>query len=67
MGPLEPCVPADYRITIQPVLAVMYMVQYMPTVGYWLMDKIGANRVEAAAHKGNSYSLGLLFGKKKTA
>lgn len=25
---------------MQPVLAVMYMVQYMPTVGYWLMDKV---------------------------
>ncbi|KAF5462752.1 hypothetical protein F2P56_018734 [Juglans regia] len=54
-------------ISYQPVLAVMYMVQYMPTVGYWLMDKIGVNRVEAAAHKGNTYSLSLLFGKKKTA
>ncbi|KAM7272260.1 hypothetical protein ACFE04_026923 [Oxalis oulophora] len=54
-------------ISYQPVLAVMYLVQYMPTVGYWLMDKIGGNRVEAAAKKGNAYSLGLLFGKKKAA
>lgn len=54
-------------ISYQPVLAVMYLVQYMPTVGYWLMDKIGGNRVEAAAQKGNTYSLSLLFGKKKAA
>ncbi|KAL5990852.1 hypothetical protein ACLOJK_011757 [Asimina triloba] len=27
-------------ISNQPVLAVMYVVQYMPTIGYWLMDKV---------------------------
>ncbi|KAJ7978285.1 Dehydrogenase/reductase SDR family protein [Quillaja saponaria] len=54
-------------ISYQPVLAVMYLVQYMPTVGFWLMDKVGGNRVEAAAQKGNTYSLSLLFGKKKAA
>ncbi|KAK7381464.1 hypothetical protein VNO80_00007 [Phaseolus coccineus] len=52
-------------ISYQPVLAVMYLVQYMPAVGYWLMDKVGKNRVEAAEKKGNTYSLSLLFGKKK--
>lgn len=52
-------------ISDQPVLAVLYLVQYMPTVGYWLMDKIGGNRLAAAAQKGNTYSLSLLFGKKK--
>lgn len=54
-------------ISCQPVLAVMYLVQYMPTIGFWLMDKVGANRVEAAKQKGSTYSLGLLFGKKKAA
>ncbi|KAL6132406.1 hypothetical protein ACLB2K_064649 [Fragaria x ananassa] len=54
-------------ISYQPVLAVMYLVQYMPTIGYWLMDKIGGNRVEAAARKGNTYSLSLLFGRKKAS
>ncbi|KAK4370940.1 hypothetical protein RND71_010415 [Anisodus tanguticus] len=52
-------------ISYQPVLAVMYLVQYMPSVGYWLMDKIGGKRVEAAAQKGNTYSLNLLFDRKK--
>ncbi|XP_048137176.1 dehydrogenase/reductase SDR family member 7 isoform X4 [Rhodamnia argentea] len=52
-------------ISYQPVLAVMYLVQYMPTMGYFLMDKIGGNRLEAAAKKGNTYSLGLIFGKRK--
>lgn len=52
-------------ISDQPVLAVLYLVQYMPTVGFWLMDKIGGNRLAAAAQKGNTYSLSLLFGKKK--
>ncbi|KAL8517823.1 hypothetical protein ACS0TY_009221 [Phlomoides rotata] len=54
-------------ISYQPVLAVMYLVQYMPTVGYWLMDKIGEKRVAAAAQKGNTYSLNLLFGKNKAS
>ncbi|XP_028061300.1 dehydrogenase/reductase SDR family member 7-like isoform X4 [Camellia sinensis] len=27
-------------ISYQPVLAVMYLVQYMPTIGFWLMDKV---------------------------
>ncbi|KAL3833909.1 hypothetical protein ACJIZ3_008645 [Penstemon smallii] len=54
-------------ISYQPVLAVMYLVQYMPTVGYWLMDKIGAKRVEAAAQSGNTYSMNLLFEKKKAS
>lgn len=52
-------------ISYQPVLVVMYLVQYMPTIGYWLMDKVGKSRVEAAVEKGNTYSLSLLFGKKK--
>ncbi|CAI0376157.1 unnamed protein product [Linum tenue] len=52
-------------ISNQPVLAVMYLVQYMPAIGFWLMDKVGANRVEAAKQKGDTYSVGLLFGKKK--
>eukprot|EP00262_Sarcandra_glabra_P022511 TRINITY_DN9997_c0_g1_i2.p1 TRINITY_DN9997_c0_g1~~TRINITY_DN9997_c0_g1_i2.p1 ORF type:complete len:329 (-),score=61.07 TRINITY_DN9997_c0_g1_i2:197-1183(-) len=52
-------------ISNQPVLAVMYLVQYMPAIGYWLMDKIGGNRVEAAAQKKNTYGLSLLFGQKK--
>ncbi|CAN1186965.1 Dehydrogenase/reductase SDR family member 7 [Linum perenne] len=53
-------------ISNQPVLAVMYLVQYMPSIGWWLMDKIGERRVQAAEQKGDTYSLGLLFGKKKT-
>lgn len=52
-------------ISYQPVLAVMYLVQYMPSVGFWLMDKVGAKRVETAAQKGNTYSINLLFGQKK--
>ncbi|XP_047316111.1 dehydrogenase/reductase SDR family member 7 [Impatiens glandulifera] len=52
-------------ISYQPVLAVMYLVQYMPTIGYWLMDKVGAKRVEVAKKKGGTYSLSLLFGNKK--
>ncbi|CAD6253844.1 unnamed protein product [Miscanthus lutarioriparius] len=54
-------------ISYQPVLTVMYLVQYMPTVGYWLMDKVGAKRLDAAAKKGNTYSWNLIFGSKKSA
>ncbi|KAF9611684.1 hypothetical protein IFM89_034867 [Coptis chinensis] len=53
-------------ISDQPVLIIMYLIQYMPSIGYWIMDKIGGNRVEAAAQKGNTYSWKLLFGYKKT-
>ncbi|XP_008800597.1 dehydrogenase/reductase SDR family member 7 isoform X2 [Phoenix dactylifera] len=52
-------------ISYQPVLLVMYLVQYMPTIGYWFMDKIGANRLDAAERKGNTYSWKLFFGQKK--
>ncbi|WCJ38877.1 Hydroxysteroid 11-beta-dehydrogenase 1-like protein [Euphorbia peplus] len=52
-------------ISYQPVLGVMYLVQYMPTIGYWFMDKIGGKRVEVAAQKGDTYSWNILFGKKK--
>lgn len=54
-------------ISSQPVLAVMYLLQYMPSLGYWLMDKVGGNRVEAAAKKKDTYSIGLFFGKNKTS
>ncbi|KAK4787836.1 hypothetical protein SAY86_011669 [Trapa natans] len=50
-----------------PVLAVRYLVQYTPTVGFWLMDKVGKNRVDAAAKKSCVYSLSLLFGNKKAS
>ncbi|KAF8701579.1 hypothetical protein HU200_033501 [Digitaria exilis] len=53
-------------ISYQPVLTVMYLVQYMPTVGYWLMDKVGAKRLDAAAKKGNTYSWNLMFSGKKS-
>ncbi|ERN20317.1 hypothetical protein AMTRI_Chr06g200820 [Amborella trichopoda] len=52
-------------ISYQPVLAVMYLVQYMPTLGYFVMDKIGAKRVEAALQQSNTYGWNLLFGQGK--
>ncbi|KAI3948380.1 hypothetical protein MKW92_044253 [Papaver armeniacum] len=52
-------------ISDHPVLAIMYLVQYMPAIGYWIMDKVGGNRVRAAAEKGNTYSWNLLFGQNK--
>ncbi|XP_010509982.1 PREDICTED: dehydrogenase/reductase SDR family member 7-like isoform X1 [Camelina sativa] len=51
-------------ISHQPVLLVMYIVQYMPSLGFWLMDKVGGKRVEFAEKKGNTYSWKLLFGEK---
>ncbi|RRT72442.1 hypothetical protein B296_00025306 [Ensete ventricosum] len=27
---------------MQPVLFVMYLVQYMPTIGYWFMDQVSS-------------------------
>lgn len=54
-------------ISHQPVLGVMYLVQYVPSIGFWLMDKVGQKRTEVAAQKGNTYSWNLLFGKSKKA
>ncbi|XP_008800554.1 dehydrogenase/reductase SDR family member 7-like [Phoenix dactylifera] len=52
-------------ISNQPVLLVMYLVQYMPTLGYWFMDKIGSNRVDASASECNTSVMEMLFGQKK--
>nr|VDC73409.1 unnamed protein product [Brassica rapa] len=38
-------------ISHQPELLVMYLVQYMPSLGLWLMDKVGGKRVEVAEKK----------------
>ncbi|KAF2547417.1 hypothetical protein F2Q70_00024068 [Brassica cretica] len=38
-------------ISHQPELLVMYLVQYMPSLGVWLMDKVGGKRVEVAEKK----------------
>ncbi|KAI4368261.1 hypothetical protein MLD38_016837 [Melastoma candidum] len=53
-------------ISNQPVLAMMYLMQYMPTLGLYVIDQVGPKRVEAAAQKGDTYSMGLLFGKTKS-
>ncbi|KAG0488789.1 hypothetical protein HPP92_007600 [Vanilla planifolia] len=54
-------------ISSQPVLMIMYLVQYLPTVGFWVMDKIGANRLEAVETKDSAYSWNLLLRRKKKA
>ncbi|CAA6660305.1 unnamed protein product [Spirodela intermedia] len=54
-------------ISNQPVLLVMYLVQYAPSIGFWFVDKIGARRLEAAANKQSAYSWNLLFGKSKSS
>ncbi|XP_072970940.1 uncharacterized protein [Typha angustifolia] len=54
-------------ISDQPILLVMYLAQYMPTIAYWFLDRVGANRLDAAASKGNTYSWKLFFGQKKLA
>lgn len=44
----------------------IYMYEFfLPSHCKWL--QIGEKRVAAAAQKGNTYSLGLLFGKKKAS
>ena len=46
-----------------------YAYIYFVVRSIWLnwFFQIGGKRVEAAAQKGNTYSLGLLFGKKKSS
>ncbi|RZC81524.1 hypothetical protein C5167_044106 [Papaver somniferum] len=52
-------------ISDHPVLTIMYLAQYMPGIGFWIMDKIGGDRVRTASEKGDTDSWSLLFGKKK--
>ncbi|GKD32973.1 dehydrogenase/reductase SDR family member 7 [Tanacetum coccineum] len=39
---------------ISAVLVLCTWCNYLPSVGFWVMDKVGAKRVEAAAQKGNT-------------
>lgn len=43
-------------ISKQPVLLAMYLVQYMPAIGYWIMDKVGGDRVEGSARDAKASS-----------
>lgn len=52
-------------IAKQPVLAVMYVMQYIPLLGHHLMEKIGPNRLETVKQGGSAYGLHLLFGRSK--
>uniref|UniRef100_A0A0D6R7P8 Ketoreductase domain-containing protein n=1 Tax=Araucaria cunninghamii TaxID=56994 RepID=A0A0D6R7P8_ARACU len=52
-------------ISKQPVLAVMYVMQYIPTLGHHLMEKIGPRRLETVKEGGNAYGLHLVFGRNK--
>ncbi|KAI3894413.1 hypothetical protein MKX03_016919 [Papaver bracteatum] len=52
-------------ISDHPVLTIMYLAQYMPAIGFWIIDKIGGDRVHAASDKENTDSWSLLFGQKK--
>ncbi|KAH9300879.1 hypothetical protein KI387_012462, partial [Taxus chinensis] len=49
-------------ISKQPVLAVMYVMQYLPSLGHHLMEKIGPKRLETVKKGGNAYGMHLLFG-----
>eukprot|EP01018_Ginkgo_biloba_P002257 Gb_17710 [translate_table: standard] len=52
-------------ISNQPVLAIMYVMQYFPSLGHSLMEKVGPRRLETVKEGGNAYGLQLLFGKNK--
>ncbi|GLJ30249.1 hypothetical protein SUGI_0598380 [Cryptomeria japonica] len=52
-------------ISKQPVLAVMYVMQYIPSLGHHLMEKIGPKRLETVKQGGSAYGLHLLFGRSK--
>jgi hypothetical protein len=43
----------------------MYVIQYIPSLGHYLMGKIGPRRLEAVKNGGNAYGLDLLFGRSK--
>ncbi|MCO5551145.1 hypothetical protein L7F22_004642 [Adiantum nelumboides] len=50
-------------IAQQPILLLMYVTQYLPSVGYAIIDKVGPKRVNSQGQE--AYSAKLFFGGKK--
>lgn len=54
-------------IARQPVLALGYLMQYLPLLGWAVMKKVGPSRARDIKHGGSGYDVkGILFGGKKT-
>lgn len=50
-------------ISYHPILFLLYVTQYLPSVGYAIIDKIGPKRVSSQGQQ--AYSAKLFFGQKK--
>ncbi|GBG62383.1 hypothetical protein CBR_g30337 [Chara braunii] len=55
-------------ISLFPILQIMYIVQYLPALGHYLLCKVGPGRVQALKEGGESvYSAKLLFSSSKSS
>ena len=55
----------EVQISNQPVLAVMYVIQYIPSLFHYLMGKIGPKRLVVVKNGGIAYGLDFIFGQSK--
>jgi dehydrogenase/reductase SDR family protein 7 len=50
-------------ISKQPVLLMLYLMQYFPQLGFAVMDRVGPKRVKAYKEGASGYSSNLFFKK----
>jgi dehydrogenase/reductase SDR family protein 7 len=50
-------------ISTQPVLLMLYLMQYFPVLGFAVMDRVGPKRVKAYKEGASGYSSNLFFKK----
>ena len=51
-------------ISYQPILLLLYVMQYLPALAFYVVNKVGPKRVKSYQSDGSSvYSMGLLFNK----
>ena len=51
-------------ISYQPILFVLYVMQYLPALAFYIINTVGPKRVTSYQSDGSSvYSMGLLFNK----
>jgi dehydrogenase/reductase SDR family protein 7 len=48
---------------LQPVLLMLYLMQYFPELGFAVMDRVGPKRVKAYKEGASGYSSNLFFKK----
>jgi len=50
-------------ISYQPILLLLYVMQYLPALAFYVVNKVGPKRVKSYSEGSSVYSMGLLFKK----